>query len=338
MECAVITTYRCNAKCQMCNAWQNPSRPEDEITPEIIDKLPSGLKRLNITGGEPMLRKDLMDIVTVLDKKTKRLEISTNGYFTDRIVNIAKMFPNITVRVSIEGLPMLNDEIRGIPGGFDHGIRTILHLKELGIKDIGLAIVISDKNIADLLNLYKFTVAMDLEFSNSAMHNSFYFFKHDNKIGDLDLVAKEMQQFIQALLESKRKSLKMRIKDWFRAYINVGLLNYMHGNSRPLDCGAASDTFFLDPYGNILACNGSYEPWIMGNLKDADFDEIWQSPKAINIRERVKNCKKNCWMTGTAVPAMRSNIWIPLFWVVQNRFRLAFGYKIALGLKNSYPC
>ena len=122
MECAVITTYRCNAHCQMCNAWKNPSNPKKEITPEIIDKIPSGHKRLNITGGEPLLRKDIEDIVAVLDKKTNRLEISTNGYFTDRIINIAKKFQDITVRVKIESLPKLNDEIRGIKNGFDHGL------------------------------------------------------------------------------------------------------------------------------------------------------------------------------------------------------------------------
>lgn len=110
MECAVIVTYRCNARCQMCNTWKNPSKIDEEITPEIIDKIPGGYKRLNITGGEALLRKDIEDIVAVLHKKTDRLEISTNGYFTERIVNIAKKFPDIKIRVSIEGLPKLNDE------------------------------------------------------------------------------------------------------------------------------------------------------------------------------------------------------------------------------------
>ena len=64
MECAVITTYRCNARCQMCNTWKNPSRIDEEITPEIIDRIPSGHKRLNITGGEPLLRRDVFDIIS----------------------------------------------------------------------------------------------------------------------------------------------------------------------------------------------------------------------------------------------------------------------------------
>lgn len=309
----------------MCNSWGNPTRPSEEVTPEVIDKIPAGHKRLNITGGEPLLRADLEDIVAVLDKKTNRLEISTNGYFTDRIVNIARKFPNITIRVSIEGLPALNDELRGIKDGFDHALRTILRLKDLGVKDIGFGMVISDKNVRDLLDLYHLVAAMDLEFSNATMHNSYYFFKNDNTVDDLPLVTAEMKKFIRALLTSRRSNLRMRVKDWFRAYINLGLLNHMQGKARPLRCGAATDTFFLDPHGLVLACNGSGEPWVMGDLKTADFDEIWNSDQAEAVRKRVGNCDRQCWMTGTAVPAMRRRVWVPLLWVIENKLRLALG-------------
>ena len=119
MECSVITTYRCNAKCAMCRSWAHPSKSLEEFDPKILEKLPPGMTRLNITGGEPALREDLMDIVSVLDTKTGRLEISTNGYFTERLVRVAGQFPGITIRISVEGLPKLNDELRGIKDGFD---------------------------------------------------------------------------------------------------------------------------------------------------------------------------------------------------------------------------
>lgn len=76
--------------------------------------------------------------------RTERLVISTNGYFTDRIIRAAEKFGNkIGFRISIEGLPAANDELRGIKNGFDHGLRTILRLKEMGVKDIGFGSVIS---------------------------------------------------------------------------------------------------------------------------------------------------------------------------------------------------
>ena len=105
MECAVITTYRCNAHCQMCDIWQHPTQKSEEFSPETLDKIPSGMKRLSITGGEPTLPDDLQDIVRILDKNTHRLEISINGYFTHRMVRVAEKFPDTTVRVSLEGWP-----------------------------------------------------------------------------------------------------------------------------------------------------------------------------------------------------------------------------------------
>jgi len=158
----------------------------------------------------------------------------------------------------------------------------------MGVKDIGFAIVISQYNIHDLLALYQLTSGLGVEFAQATMHNSFYFHKHDNRIENLDAVAEIMKQFMIRLLTSKRHSLRMRVKDWFRAYINMGLLRYMQGKIRAIPCGAATDFFFVDPWGKIIACNGSGEPWVMGDLKIQDFDEIWNSDLANSIREKVK--------------------------------------------------
>ena len=90
----VIVTYRCNARCSMCNRYKAPSKPEEEISIETIKKLPK-MYFTNITGGEPFIRTDLKDIVRELYKKSDRIVISTNGFFTDRIVDLCKEFPNI---------------------------------------------------------------------------------------------------------------------------------------------------------------------------------------------------------------------------------------------------
>ena len=79
----VIVTYRCNARCTMCNRYKAPSLPEEEISLETIKKLPP-MYFTNITGGEPFIRSDLKDIVRELSKLSDRIVISTNGFFTDR--------------------------------------------------------------------------------------------------------------------------------------------------------------------------------------------------------------------------------------------------------------
>jgi len=101
----------------------------------------------------------------------------------------------------------------------------------------------------------------------------------------------------------------------------------MQGKVRPIPCGAATDFFFLDPWGKILACNGSGEPWVMGDLTTQDFDDIWNSEQAERVRDKVKRCDRNCWMTGSAVPAMRNRIWIPAAWVLKNKLRLMMGNR-----------
>ena len=98
----VIVTYRCNAHCSMCNRYKEPSKVEQEISLETIKKLPP-MYFTNITGGEPFMRTDLKDIVRELYKKSDRIVISTNGFFTERIIDLCKEFPNIGIRISIEG-------------------------------------------------------------------------------------------------------------------------------------------------------------------------------------------------------------------------------------------
>ena len=101
---SLITTYRCNAKCNMCNIWQHQTKAEDEIDPSFYEKLPAGL-RINITGGESTIRKDIDRIFEILYPKASLLELSTNGFNTDTIVRLANKYPNILIRVSLEGLP-----------------------------------------------------------------------------------------------------------------------------------------------------------------------------------------------------------------------------------------
>jgi len=139
-----------------------------------------------------------------------------------------------------------------------------------------------------------------------------------------------MKKFILKLLRSRRKKLMMKIKDWFKAYINMGLFRYMQGRDRPIPCNAGTDSFFVDPWGKVIACNGSEEPWVMGDLSAQDFDEIWHSEQADSVRELVRDCKRNCWMTGTSVPAMRRKFWLPFSWVVRNKIRILMGKKIVL--------
>ncbi len=322
IEGIITTTYRCNAKCKMCNIWKNPSDPEKEWKPADLDSIPYGLKNLNITGGEPFLRKDLKDIIRVLRPKTKRMVISTNGYFTERMLSVAREFPEVGYRISIEGLPAANDELRGLKDGFDHGLRSLLKLNEMGVEDIGFGITVSDRNAKDLLELYELADMMDVEFATAVVHNSFYFHKRDNEVVDKDLVIQEFEKLIDKLLSTRK------VKNWYRAYFNAGIINRLKGGARPLPCKMGTDLFFLSPYGDIKPCNGM--DYKIGNIKERDFMDIWNSPKAEKMREAVRKCDKQCWMIGSASPAMKENFWEVTKWVMKSKLK---GKKMPIGVE-----
>jgi hypothetical protein len=68
----------------------------------------------------------------------------------------------------------------------------------------------------------------------------------------------------------------------------------------------------------------------MGNLQKSEFDQVWNSKKAMEIRRKVVECQRNCWMVGTAVPAMRKKPWTPLLWITKNKLHLARHQAICL--------
>ena len=308
---SIIVTYRCNAKCHMCNTWQYPTDKEDEIGIDIYEKLPL-MNTINLTGGEPFLREDLDDIIGVLKKKTKRLVVNSNGFFTERILKLFEKHNDIGIRISTEGLPKVNDELRGIKDGFDRGIRTLIELHHMGVKDVGFGITVSDRNAKDMIELYHLAKMMGFEFATAAIHNAFYFHKFDNRFEHPDIAIEEFKKLITELLRSSR------IKNWFRAYFNYGLINYIKGNSRLLPCEMGHDSFFLEPDGRILPCNVMEEG--MGNLKEMPFNKIWCSARAEEIRQKVRNCQKNCWMIGSVSQQMKKYIWKPGFWIVKHKF------------------
>ncbi len=316
----VIVTYRCNARCNMCNRYKAPSKPEEEIDLETIRKLPQ-MYFTNVTGGEPFIRQDLPEIIRELYQKSDRIVISTNGFFTDRILALAKEFPQIGIRISIEGLEKTNNEIRGLSNGFQRGYQTLVKLKEMGLKDIGFGMTVQDKNAKDLVPLYEISNNLGMEFATASLHNSFYFVESKNIICDRPMVGQCFEDLINRLLKSNSP------KKWFRAYFNHGLINYIYGQKRLLPCDMSFDTFFIDPYGDVMPCNGTKSKEVMGNLKKQTWDEVWNSSEANQVRAKVRCCDRQCWMIGSVSPAMHKYIWKPTWWVIRHKLKSFFCTK-----------
>ena len=311
MDGIVAVTYRCNSRCIMCNTWQYPSDRNREIRPDDLKTLPS-LNRLNITGGEPFLRDDLGEILDVVRSKAKRVVISTNGFVTKKILEVMKNRRDVGIRISFDGIGDTHDRVRGVAKAHRRALDSLTGLKKLGIKDLGIAVTISDQNAKDLVPLYKLACEHDVELATAILHNAYYFHKKDNVISDKQRVEVEIRKLIREYLRS------FHPKDWFRAYFTKGIMEHMHGGRRELKCTMASDSFFIDPYGDVRPCNVMNHPF--GNIKEKSFAEIWISPEAEEARRQVACCDQNCWMIGSVGHLIRRKIWVPLFWIARNKW------------------
>lgn len=336
MDLAVILTYRCNSKCSMCNVWRNPTLPEEEISVEALSRLPDNFGSINLTGGEPTLRGDLEKIVEVLHSKGRQVEISSNGLHPEKIEPIIQKYPDIKIRFSLEGNEQTNNLIRGEKDGYGTKVNGMARLKKLGGKDLGFAVVIQDDNGADLVDLFHFAEKNGYELSTSTLHNGFQFHKNDNVPYDRLQVAQHIEKLIVEMLKTNH------VKNWFRGYLELGLIARVLGNKRLLACTAGTDCAFIDPWGDVFACNVRPDLY-MGSLGKQSWDEIVSGPTALQVLEKVNQCQQNCWMVGTAKTAMRNPHFqrLPRFkpfaWVVQNKLRVMLGKNIDFQQYIDYP-
>jgi MoaA/NifB/PqqE/SkfB family radical SAM enzyme len=269
--------------------------------------------RLNITGGEPFLRDDLSNILDVVKLKAKRVVISTIGFLTKRITAVMKHHHDIGIRISFDGIGETHDRIRGVRLAHHRALNTLKELRALGIRDLGIAVTISDQNAQDLVPLFRLACEHGVELATAILHNAYYFHKEDNTIVQKKHVEAEIMKLIRAYLRSPQP------KNWFRAYFTKGIIDHMHGKPRELKCTMATDSFFVDPYGLIRPCNVMDLPF--GNIREKPFEEIWHSQEAERARQSVASCTRNCWMIGSVGHLIRQRVWVPLFWIIRNKVR-----------------
>jgi MoaA/NifB/PqqE/SkfB family radical SAM enzyme len=311
----------------MCNVWRNPSKPDEEVSLETLAKIPDHMGTINLTGGEPTLRRDLVEIVDLLYPKAQIMEISSNGLLPEKIEPIIKKYPDVKIRFSLEGKENTNNLIRGEKNGFQTKVDGLARLKELGGTDLGFAVVIQDDNVTDLVELFRMAQSNGYELSTSTLHNGFQFHKNDNFPYDRVRIARHIEKLITEQLGTSN------IKNWFRAYLDLGLMAKVLGNRRLLPCVMGYDSAFIDPWGKVYACNVRTDVY-MGDLNIQTLNEIMAGLMTDEVRKKVERCEQNCWMVGSAKTAMRQSRftklprWRPFIWVLTNKVRVMLGQDI----------
>ena len=266
IDCVLAITYNCNARCTMCDIWKIKNFPE--LPPEEYLKLPNTLRDVNISGGEPFLRKDIADIIANVVKAAPkaRMVISTNGFLTDlvaqRMKKILEIKPDIGVAVSIDGIGEMHDEVRGIPGGFKRDMETIQMLKKLGMRNLRLAFTITERNVNHFSKVYDLTRELDIQFTHSyAQSSEFYFGGKRNKTNPRrELLDNEYGYILRRELGSWDP------KRWARAFFAHGMHSFITSKTPVLSNAPGRDFFYLDPNGVIYPSVVHNIP--MGNIRE----------------------------------------------------------------------
>lgn len=311
--CVAAVTYRCSARCLMCDIWKRPGDARPELTADDYRWLPASLRSINVSGGEPFLRDDLVDVVRVMQEACPRARvvISTNGLAPDRIERMAAAMKRIAVRVSVDAVGALHDHARGVEGAYGLAVETVLRLKALGIGDLGLAATSMESTAGELAAVERLAGEMGVQFVASVAHSSpIYFGAQEGERPRSEAVAAEIAAMMRRQLRSPRPG------DWAKAYYTRGLVEYVRGKPRMLPCGAGVDHFFLDPWGDVYPCN--VQGLKMGNVSDGRFEEIAERSHEA-VRVAVAACREQCWMVCTVAPPMRRHPLRPLAWIAGAR-------------------
>jgi len=132
IHCNLQITYRCNFSCQICDFWKTPHDPSEELSLEEIRIIGRKLNRLgtlivSLAGGEPVMRKDLFDIISILNEENHFPILITNGWYVDETVAKEILRAGLQeISVSIDYAdPAKHDSQRGRAGAWQRGMNAL---------------------------------------------------------------------------------------------------------------------------------------------------------------------------------------------------------------------
>jgi MoaA/NifB/PqqE/SkfB family radical SAM enzyme len=325
-------TNVCQSRCKTCNIWEiyknDPPKREQELSLSEIDKIFQSMGHIcifNVSGGEPFLRPDFVDIIeaacTYLTPSL--IHIPTNGIAkqlviqkTRKIIHLLKNhYPKtrLTIKPSLDHIDSRHDDIRGVPGNFKKVMWVFHELKKMRPEyknlHVELGTVISRWNINDIKEIASFATRLDTDsYRNEIAEQRSEMLNTKNPITpNADQYKKAIRYFVEEI----RKN--MRNKRFFNRLTNAFRLEYYRLAIRILDeqrqvipCYAGISNAHMTPYGDIWACCTLGYDKPMNNLRDYDYDfyRLWTSPAAGKVREYINDGKCHCPMANQ----MYSNI------------------------------
>ncbi len=309
-------TYKCNLKCKHCYATAGKPLPNELTTEEAklaIDKLNrAGVPIIAFSGGEPLIRPDILELSEYATKKGIYVAMATNGtLITEEMAKKMKNAGMQFVQISLDGADAkTHDEFRGIPGAFD---RTVEGIKNCVKQDffVNISTTATHHDYKQIPEIIDFCEELGVDWF---MAYNFVPVGRGNFIKESDLTAEEREELLEMMWE-RLKMGKVNVLTTAPQFGRISLQKEF-GNEfdektvpthfytlklkgKLLDlaefiggCGAGRFYCAIRPQGNIEPC--VFFPLTIGNIKNDDFEELWENNKIFRDLRNKDELKGNC--------------------------------------------
>lgn len=297
-----LATYGCNFRCPYCEASAARPAANELTTAEVkalLDDLREmGVKRFLISGGEPLTRRDVIEIMRYADGKGLELGLVTNGYLVEEMWDNLRPFKYFLYFTSIDGIPDYNDRMRGKEKAFLKALKGLELFAQTGVPIRIVNTLVHPGNIGQLESL------LPLLKDSGANH---WRLSPVSKIGRAANESKyslsgQQLRYLARFIGGNRDSMRI---DFAESHAYLGLLvGDLAG--KPFFCGAGLTRCSIMPDGEVLGCQQVYDSALSeGNLRDRLFSQIWREGFA---RFRRRECHAFC-SDCTVLDACQGGCW-----------------------------
>jgi len=287
----------------MCDQWKTaPSLFAKELTTKKWFSFIDSACRLHsavviITGGEPLIRPDIFDIIHYIHKKGIHSHLCTNGTLLN--ANMISKIKNVglnSISISLDSyISEIHNNLRGV-NCFDHVIENIKLLRRK-IEDImiGINYIITKKNFQNMNKMIPFAEELGVnQIKFDPIHTHLIYQKRDNSSlesllfdeDDLPELNKEIEKLIKSASETK---LLTNSNTFLR-----GILKLYDGKYKRLKCYAGYISCAIGALGEVSPCDGFKAK---ESIKNKSLEEIWNSKSFQRLRKKVDSCSCSCWDT-----------------------------------------
>ncbi len=275
-------TSRCNALCDHCGSRCTASKRE-ELSPETFKKVLDDVAKnfgtkaimLNITGGEPLMRKDLFEITGYADRLGFKWGLVTNGMLiTDDVISKMKETHMSTITISLDGMKKTHEEFRHVPGSFDKIISAIEKLKKGNfVEHIQVTFIATKNNISELPEVYRLLSMLGIDSLRISGIDPIGRAKENENL----MLSQEDYLFLFDFI--KKHSASSLPVVWSCTHYFGNTENTLDPTGKKFTCYTGIHVASVLSNGDIFGCPNipRRKELIQGNVLKDDFCEVWKN-------------------------------------------------------------